>query len=205
MAEMDETKANFEYGVAILKAYILGDRLLAHTFRADSWNSWATDIYQNGYPIGPTTSYRLICFAYDNISATSAVLQFFVDMLCDQWQHIEYEPEDLIAQKELPQAFLLRVMRRHGELLAENTERIKMLLAEKTTLTKKAPSRPAVVSAPKTASSVPIQRTIYNRCYCEHENMEAQETCASGTTQGTTMIKHTHMKYDGKADYGFFE
>jgi hypothetical protein len=205
MAEIGRAKADFEYKVAILKAYILGDRLLAHQFRADSWNTWPTDIYQCGPIIDTTTFYHLTCFAYDNIPATSVVLQWFADTFCDHWKAVGYEPENLLAQRELPHAFLLRVMRRHGELLAENAERYKMLLAEKTTPTKKAPSRPAVASVPKTASSVPIQRTIYDRCYCEHENMEEQETCASGTTQGTTMYKNTHMKYDDKADYGFFE
>lgn len=205
MTEMDSPKASFEYGVAKLKAYVLGDRLLAHQFRADSWHTWRADTCQSAYPMDTTTLCSLACFAYDNIPATSVVLQWFVDVLCENWEAVGYEPENLLAQKELPHAFLLRVMRRHGELLAENAERYKMLLAEKTNPTKKAPSRPAVVSAPRTASSVPIQRTIYNRCYCEHENIEAQETCASGTTQGTTMYKRTHMKYDEKADYGFFE
>jgi hypothetical protein len=202
---MDSPKAIFEYGVANLKAYILGDRLLAHKFRADTWNTWATDFYQNGYPIDTTTFYHLTCFAYDNIPATSVVLQFFVDTSCDDWENVEYKPDVLLAQKQLPHAFLLRVMRRHGELLAEKAERIKMLLAEKTTPTKKVSPRPAVMSAPRTASSVPIQKTIYDRCYCEHENMEEQETCASGEILRTTMYKRTHMKYDEKADYGFFE
>jgi hypothetical protein len=97
ITEMDSPKAILAYGVANLKSYILGDRLLAHKFRADSWNTWAMDLDQFGLRIDTTTFYHLTCFAYDNIPATSVVLQFFVDTRCDDWEDVEYKPEVLLA------------------------------------------------------------------------------------------------------------
>jgi hypothetical protein len=101
-----------------------------------------------------------------------------VDVYCNDWSH--EDPDDFRAQKQLPQAFLHRRIRRYSEKKVEANS-----AAEKT-------NRENTTTDSKTW-----------RCYMKHESTEDEEECKSSPYNSKTNMMH--MRYNKECDYGFFE
>ncbi|KAH7094591.1 hypothetical protein FB567DRAFT_574567 [Paraphoma chrysanthemicola] len=207
-----EPNIEFDFLLTILKAYVLGDRLLSPHFRSASWSRFLRHAFwiRPGHDdLGASNFYRLVLYAYQSIPCQSVVLQWLADALCLHWSHADDKPEHLVAQKNLPSTFLLRVMRRYSEVRLEGIETKKRIEAE-------AHAAAAVAeraSLPRADEPVPKKRkgneSRYNRCYVEHSTKEEEQRCVSENMSRRIGrdrdIMNIHMRYDENADYGFFK
>jgi hypothetical protein len=95
--------------LVLVKAYALGDRILASTFRREANNALIDVRLSMGVPSSllPTATY-----AFANIPSDRSILQFLVNRFCYGWapQYIADADEDALS--ELPPAFTVRVMKR---------------------------------------------------------------------------------------------
>jgi hypothetical protein len=105
-----------ELNMFLLKAYAFGDRFLAPVFRSSVMSALNQNLFVLAKQDGSTSVYvGLVRYAYDNIQASSIVLQRLVDRFYDCWTRAQGLPEDGKAHKDLPIAFVYRAMIRFSE------------------------------------------------------------------------------------------
>ncbi|KAF2035576.1 hypothetical protein EK21DRAFT_107097 [Setomelanomma holmii] len=168
-----------EHSMAMLKAGILGYRLLAPKFRAATMECFACqDLRPAEY--GETVMFcELACHAYKNVPVHGVLLQYLANTWCEEWDHDNDGEDEFTALQQLPHAFLLCVMRRQAELKVEQA------------------TPPTWTSDGRSS----IQRTE-RRCYSKNETAQDQ---ADYTSAASEFSFRTHLKYDETLDYGFCE
>ncbi|KAJ4378281.1 hypothetical protein N0V86_005981 [Didymella sp. IMI 355093] len=109
----DSPKAPINKALVLVKAYALGDRILALTFRREANNTLIIFGSCMGFPstLLPTATY-----AFANIPSDRSILQFLVNQFCKCWdpEYIINTEEDALS--ELPPAFTVRAMKRLAHL-----------------------------------------------------------------------------------------
>lgn len=98
----------------LIKAYIFGDRFLAIGFRRDISERISDNLSR--IRLWGTTFQQVIQHAFTHIPFDRPILQHLADICCKDWYEDEDEEADIFAQKDLPQAFIMRVLRRFGEV-----------------------------------------------------------------------------------------
>lgn len=96
------------------QAYEFGDRCLISEFRRCINNS-IIDAMPESY-LQTEPFYRLVIHAFEYIPENREILQFLVDRYVDRYDGVDDGDEVIKMQKDLPRAFLIRVMRRYSEI-----------------------------------------------------------------------------------------
>ena len=177
--------------LALLRAYVFGDRFLAPKFRSEVFAAFCDTLLDLDNGGKPSEYYQIVRYAYDNIPADRSTLQLLADHYCDCWAHELDDIEDIQAQKDIPPAFLLRVVRSFSE--KETDEKAREEEAAKKARTEETAKKATIAGEAK--KSKPRKKNK-GRCYEEHLTTEEQEECSKGWL---------HMRYDKNADYGYFE
>ncbi|KAF2035577.1 hypothetical protein EK21DRAFT_107098 [Setomelanomma holmii] len=98
---------NLEIVLSALKAYLLGDGLLAPAFRAAVWNESPKCQMEPDTDTRMDSFFKVVQFVYKNDPKESIVLQFLIDTFCKDWFHSEDHVFHITAENNLAHAFLL--------------------------------------------------------------------------------------------------
>ena len=104
-------------GLALVKAYALGDRLLALGFRR-AVNNHIVGPY-GGIAIAPRAYAPAVNWAFENIPCEWPLLQFLMNDSCENWYAKHDNKDDFEALRQFPMTFIVRAMRRYS-LAGEN-------------------------------------------------------------------------------------
>jgi hypothetical protein len=112
----DDPRGYMDMGLVLVKAYTLGDRILASTFRRQANNTLIGLRLNFGTP---RSLLQTIVYASANIPNDRNILQFLTNKLCGSYYPDNNEETDALS--ELPPTFSVRVIRRlaylrHGYL-----------------------------------------------------------------------------------------
>lgn len=109
---------NVNSGLVLLRAYALGDRVLALNFRHDVNNSYIQR--RNFFSMKPTNLLPRMTFAFANVPDDLFILQFLVNDFCLRCDPDTGLRPDASAPMNFPPALTARVIRRHGCCGREN-------------------------------------------------------------------------------------
>ncbi|KAI0578340.1 hypothetical protein TUN199_05749 [Pyrenophora tritici-repentis] len=191
-------------GLVLLKAYVLGDRFVAPTFRSAIMDSIISHVLMSDKNDElPGASIELVNYSYINVVSKSAVVQLLVDGFCKHWPFANGSIKTV--HKELPSAFLHRTLARFGGVQWACEEPLrcrKGVIAAGDKIDRyrysggsaavQAEAEYKVVSEEETM----LKHKLRSRCYREHLTEQGKNDCAK---------TYSHMRYDEEADYGFFE
>lgn len=99
-------------GLALVKAYALGDRLLAFGFRR-AINNHVVGPY-GGIAIAPRAYVPAVRWAFENIPCERPLLQFLVNDFCANWYAKHDNKDDVEALRQFPMTSIMRAMRRYS-------------------------------------------------------------------------------------------
>jgi hypothetical protein len=105
----DAPKGYTNIGLILLKAYNLGDRILASAFRRQVNNNLIGRRLNFG---APSRRLLMITYAFANIPNDRNILQFLVNKFCNNYDPVDDEDEEEDDMSNLPPAFLVRVTKR---------------------------------------------------------------------------------------------
>jgi len=94
------------------KTYSFGNRFVAPAFRRA-----INDIlvrYVSTFTLIPMDIVQLTCWVFEHIPSDRPLLQLLVNQFCEDWDDYYDEEENYDALKLLPQAFTIRVLKRHS-------------------------------------------------------------------------------------------
>ncbi|KAE8843642.1 hypothetical protein HRS9122_04745 [Pyrenophora teres f. teres] len=200
--EEDWMKSYNALGLVLLKAYVFGDRFIAPVFRSAIMDNIISHVLVPDKNDGlPDASMELINYAYTNIASKNAVVQLLVDGFCKHWS---FEKGSIkTVHKELPSAFLHRILGRFGE---EQSKALIDCRKRAAVAQRKMDEYRNYEKAPFTEAQTQyraasnkekrLKKELHNRCYREHGTDQDKKHCAEACV---------HTRYDKDADYGFFE
>ncbi|KAJ8111033.1 hypothetical protein OPT61_g6274 [Boeremia exigua] len=106
--------------LTLLRAYVLGDRLLAEEFRRLTNNHLVEGDSTVGF--NPMESLPSIEWAFENIRSDRSILQYLANEFCNNWFPEGDDTDDIDALSKLPTKFVLRLLRRLGYLRQSSIE-----------------------------------------------------------------------------------
>ncbi|KAF1955500.1 hypothetical protein CC80DRAFT_415162 [Byssothecium circinans] len=112
--DMERLGASVGIYLPCVKAYELGDRLLADEYRRTANNALAKQLVDE-LLFGREDFYKLVIYAFEHIAEDRIVLQFLVDYFCKfpNYEILGESPmgtEEIALRQELPRAYMLRVI-----------------------------------------------------------------------------------------------
>lgn len=100
--------------LVLVKAYVLGDRILVPTFRRKINNLFVgLPNYVTKYP---TDLLPIVTYAFANIPGDRTILQYLTNKFCDRWCPEWNSDNDHNALGKFPPTFTIRVMKRYAYL-----------------------------------------------------------------------------------------
>jgi hypothetical protein len=109
----------------LVKAYAFGDRFQMEAFRRQVNNAFVDAISRSYF--WTVIRYHSSSYAFNNIPLDRPILQLLVDEYCQVWDSTEgNEDLDIKALNELHPKFLLRAMRRLGEMKEKSWDTLPM-------------------------------------------------------------------------------
>ncbi|KAF2635856.1 hypothetical protein P280DRAFT_522630 [Massarina eburnea CBS 473.64] len=103
----NKTSPVSNFGILILNACVLGERLLAQKFSQEAHNYYID--------LRSPSGYDEVIYAYKNLPEDSSILQMMVDTQCTYWDRHDSK-EDQSLHSQLPHKFLFDVMVRFSEV-----------------------------------------------------------------------------------------
>lgn len=106
--------------LVLVRAYVLGDRILVPTFRRKINNLFVgLANYVTKYP---TDLLPIVTYAFANISGDRTILQYLTNKFCESWSPEWNTDNDHDALGKFPPTFTIRVIKRYAYLRHGNYE-----------------------------------------------------------------------------------
>lgn len=112
-----ETNNTPESHLEIIKALVLGDRILAAKFR-QAVNNYFVDRVIESPPY-----YESVIYAFERLRSDSPILPLLADTHCEHWTREEDKDKERELRSLLPVDFLIRVMGRYSDMKHSPTKK----------------------------------------------------------------------------------